>query len=561
MAHLIIQLYQKASAKELQCGPQLPLNRGLKKFGDRGRAAAAKEVGQLHDRVCFKPVLPSTMTESEKKKVVDSILLLTEKRDSTVKGRMVYNGKPTRVWMKDQNSASPTVSLESILLLAVIDALEERDIMTSDIPNAFIQSFMPEVKPGEDRCIMKAVGLVVDLLVEKAPTVYGPKVVFENGKKVLYLQLWRPLYGHLLASLFWYIDFRGSLENEQHFVFNPYDPCVANRIVEGKQHTIRFHVDDLKSSHVDKKVNDEFLKWLNKKYGKFGEVTSTRGKSHDYLGMMFDYSQKGKVIIDMTSYMKEMVKEFPEPLIGTVSSPAPDDLFAEGKGALLDKKRAEIFHTFVAKALFACKRARPDIHPTVAVLCTRVKAPNEDDWRKLVRLMKYIKQTADDKLTLRADSCNVIKWYVDASFAVHPDFKSHTGAVMTMGSGAIQSMSRKQKLNTRSSTEAELVGADDAANAILWTKLFLESQGVQVDENILYQDNKSTILLLENGKRSSSQRTRAINIRYFFLTDQIEKKNLTVKYCPTLEMRADFMSKPLQGKLFADHADWIMGRK
>ena len=70
------------------------------------------------------------------------------------------------------------------------------------------------------------------------------------------------------------------------FKFNPYDPCVANRIVEGKQHTVRFHVDDLMSSHVDSRVNDQFLVWLNKKHGHYGEVVATRGKVHDYLGMI-----------------------------------------------------------------------------------------------------------------------------------------------------------------------------------------------------------------------------------------------------------------------------------
>ena len=80
-----------------------------------------------------------------------------------------------------------------------------------------------------------------------------------------------------------------------------------------------------------------------------------------------------------------------------------------------------------------------------------------------------------------------------------------------------------------------------------------------IKENILKQDNKSTILLLENGKKSSSKRTRAINIRYFFLTDQIEKGNLSVEYCPTGEMWADFMSKPLTGKLFKKFMKLIMG--
>ena len=159
---------------------------------------------------------------------------------------------------------------------------------------------------------------------------------------------------------------------------------------------------------------------------------------------------------------------------------------------------------------------------------------------------------------MSAENLNVIKCYVDAAFAVHPDFKSHTGAIMTMGKGAIYSMSRKQKLNTRSSTEAELVGADDAAGLILWTKLFLEAQGYEIKNNILYQDNKSTILLEENGKKSSSKRTRHLNIRYFFLTNQVEKGNLKVKYCPTDDMMGDYMSKPVQGDKFQKFRNEIL---
>jgi hypothetical protein len=241
------------------------------------------------------------------------------------------------------------------------------------------------------------------------------------------------------------------------------------------------------------------------------------------------------------------------------ATPATDDLFSEGTTDDLSKQQAETFHTFVAKCLFACKRARPDLHPTTAVLCTRVKKPNQDDWNKLIRMMKYCNGTREDKLILSADDLHVIKWYVDSSFAVHPDFKSHTGAVMSYGKGTAQSISRKQKLNTRSSTEAELVATDDVAIMILWTKLFMEAQGYKIDQNILYQDNKSTMLLLNNGKRSSSKRTRAFNIRYFFLTDQIEKNHLAVEYCPSTKMVADYMSKPLQGKLFQEFRKAIMG--
>ena len=115
------------------------------------------------------------------------------------------------------------------------------------------------------------------------------------------------------------------------------------------------------------------------------------------------------------------------------------------------------------------------------------------------------------------------------------------------------------KANTRSSTEAELIATDDVSIMVLWTKLFMEAQGHKINQNIMCQDNKSTILMLNNGKRSSGKRTRAFNIRYFFLTDQIEKGHLAVEYCPTTGMVADYMSKPLQGKLFQKFRKAIMG--
>ena len=96
-----------------------------------------------------------------------------------------------------------------------------------------------------------------------------------------------------------------------------------------------------------------------------------------------------------------------------------------------------------------------------------MKDPTEDDWKKLRKLISYLSGTAEFVRTMGADSLKIVKWHVDASFAVHPDFKSHSGATMTMGTGTVQSISRKQKLNTKSSTIAELVAVDDASVMIL----------------------------------------------------------------------------------------------
>ena len=82
-------------------------------------------------------------------------------------------------------------------------------------------------------------------------------------------------------------------------------------------------------------------------------------------------------------------------------------------------------------------------------------------------MMCFLKATKDDVLSLDADSSGTIVWHVDAAFAVHPDFRSHAGATMTLGKGVIQSVSTKQKIDTRSSTEGELVSTDDVISKVI----------------------------------------------------------------------------------------------
>ena len=244
----------------------------------------------------------------------------------------------------------------------------------------------------------------------------------------------------------------------------------------------------------------------------------------------------------------------------TVPTPAAKNLFSiDSESENLSSELKESFHSCVAKGLFIGKRARPDIQMPIAVLSSRVTNPNKSDLQKLIRVAKYLRGTKKLCLTLGIDNIRVLKWMVDASYAVHDDFKSHTGGCLMWGRGSPISMSQKQKLNSRSSTESKLVAVDDLMDKILWTRLFLKEQGVQIEQNILLQDNKSAIRLEENGKWSSGKRTRAINVRYFFVTDNVEKGNLQVEYKPTEEMVADFLTKPLQGKCFERFRSRLMG--
>ena len=524
------------------------LKQGIKKFGDDAKQAAFKEVKQLHDRSCFIPIHLDTLTKLERQRILRSLIFITEKRDGTKKGRACADGSTQRNWMTKEDTASPTVSLPSVLITSVIDAHEEREVAVVDIPNFYVQT------PNQgDRVIMKISGELARLLVQVCPELYSQYLTEENGIPVLYVQVDRAIYGMLHSGMLAYKQLvKYLLAND--FILNPYDPCVANKTVRGKQLTITWHVDDVKVSSEDKKAVDEFIQLIRDEYENYTKVNPSRGKIHDYLAMILDFNDRGKVKVKMEKYIEAMHNEFPYPeqiKNKTVTTPASENLFKINPNATkLDNQQADIFHTYTAKNLFLSQRSRLDIMLTVAFLCTRVRHPDEDDWKKLLRLLIYLHCTKHLFLTLEANNLSIVKWWADAAFAVHHDFKSHTGATMSFGKGAVQAISAKQKINTKSSTEAELVAADDTLSYLLQTKYFLEAQGYPSDQTILYQDNTSAILLERNGRSSSGKQTRHINIRYYFIKDRIDSGDLEVQHCPTNDLIADYMSKPLQGAKF-----------
>ena len=124
--------------------------------------------------------------------------------------------------------------------------------------------------------------------------------------------------------------------------------------------------------------------------------------------------------------------------------------------------------------------------------------------------MQYLCCTKERTLTIKPGDST--KWWGDSSYAVHPDMCSHSGIVMMLKKGVTYATSCKQKINMKSSTEAELVAINDAMGQVLWTRYFLAAQGMAVPTMTIYQDNKSTILLAENGTTSSGRHTKHLYI-------------------------------------------------
>jgi hypothetical protein len=215
------------------------------------------------------------------------------------------------------------------------------------------------------------------------------------------------------------------------------------------------------------------------------------------------------------------------------------------------------FHSIVAKLLYASKRARWDLLTLIAFTTKRVMNPRRDDWARLTRGIQYIRDTQTLGVTPEIQDPIQVIAYVDASCGVHKDKKSHAGCCITLGKGTISAKSSTQKLNTKSSPEAELVALSDAANQILFIRNFLISQGYPLGPAIIYQDNLSTIRLIKNG-RSNSERTRHADIRFFFLHDRLESGDVILQYMRTEDVIADILTKPLQGKSFTRLRDLLL---
>jgi hypothetical protein len=246
-----------------------------------------------------------------------------------------------------------------VLLACIIDAKEGRDVTVVDIPNVFVQT---HVENEKNMAFINIRGVLVDILVKISPDVYNSFFSRDKkGMKQLLVQCQNALYGTMVTSLLYYCKFVMSLM-DIGFIINPYNPCVANKIIEGKQMNICFHVDDCKLSHHKKKVMDTMIEYIRQEYesifeDRIGAMTVSRGNIHKYIGMTLDYTVHGQIKITMFDYVNKILTDFDkaEPKRGgKKTSTSPDSLFkVDERCSKLAKNKAVEFHNLVAKTLYA----------------------------------------------------------------------------------------------------------------------------------------------------------------------------------------------------------------
>jgi hypothetical protein len=222
------------------------------------------------------------------------------------------------------------------------------DVATANIPGAFMQTDM------EGTVNMMFEGKMAKLLVKINLKLYWKYLLVKNGKAIMYVQLKKALYGTLQAAVLFWRNLSKKLK-EWGFTINPYNWCVANQTINGKQCTIQWHVNDIKVSHINPNIVTKVLKLFNGEYGKKAPLTVTQGKVHEYLRMTIDYSLNGKVKITMIDYIQGMLDKLPNDMAGKAATPAASHLFQVNEDAKkLEENIRQLFHHNIAKLLFLC---------------------------------------------------------------------------------------------------------------------------------------------------------------------------------------------------------------
>ena len=223
--------------------------------------------------------------------------------------------------------ASPTVFLEGLITSLAVAGFEGRHVYSFDVPGAFLQAELPEDK----LLLLRLNGEFVDVMCKVNPEHQKNIIIDKNGKKILYMKVVRALYGCIEAALAWYNLFSETLQ-EEGFILNAYDKCVANKTVKGAQCTIIWHVDDCVVSHADKTVLDDFTNRMMERFGKM-EINTT--SIHNFLGMKIKFTSDKKVEIDMTKQVDDLINDFEQEneviLDENVSSPTFSTVKVVGK--------------------------------------------------------------------------------------------------------------------------------------------------------------------------------------------------------------------------------------
>ena len=447
------------------------------------------------------------------------------------KARMVMGGDRQAPETYDDTS-SPTVNPISIMTILNLMAIEDFEAEVHDVPSAFL---IPDMDPGDADMWVELDRVMTAILVD----MYPDMVKYLSHRNTIFMKLHKYVYGLKQASLKFY-EFMKKFFLDIGFVQCSGDPCVFIRASRDGQVTCAIHVDDVLAVATDQSL----MKWISDQLQEKLKTTKGCGNTLSFLGMVVKRDRLNRMArVTMDGYTHDVIERFGADL-KPADSPATANLFeVSGDSVAVDTNK---FASLLMTLMYLARFTRPDILLAVSALATKMKSPDRQDLKKLLRIVRYLKRTPDVGLNFQPVAGGpTVRLYVDASHAVYPDGKGQGAIVLTMGSAPLMSKTWKLKHVTLSSTEAELSALSEAGTYVVWARAFMAELGYEQGvPTTVFEDNKSAITMSNQGG-GSFKRSKHITVRNEYVKELVDSEQLQLQYCPTTDMVADLLTKPL----------------
>ena len=542
----------------------MSLRQSLKsKQAAEARDAAKSELRQLVKIKSWKYLMSrKDANASVHQQVTPCSMFLRPKHDSVGtfllwKARLVGGGHRTdpNVYEPFEKN-SPTVPLEVAMLQLGTAANQNGNVEVFDIPCAYLNAVLDKDKQQ----LMRIPKDIADLLVEVDPE--AKKFRMEDG--TILVQILRALYGYPESARLWYEYLSSALRNSGYTVC-PSEPCLFRKVnYQSKEYSyVSIYVDDCLHTYNSEKMRRELyagLKNANIQAPKVQQLNLANDVS--YLGMNIRMKGNKKFTISQPGYIKDIISEYNP--TKTYPTPCDESIFKRPVEEL-DGEPVNMteYLSKLMKLMFLATRTRPDILLTLSALSTKARSPNVHDMKRLDRVIGYLYGTQALGLNINANKDMRLCAYFDASWACHTDLKGHTGIIISMGANGFPLIckSRKQKVVSRSSTEAELIALFEGLDYLLYIKRLAEWTGCSFENKPIkiYQDNTSAMTLAYLGRTSSGSNSKFMELKYFWIKDYLDAKYFILEYLPTDSMIADFFASPRIGSVFRNMRNAIMG--
>lgn len=374
-----------------------------------------------------------------------------------------------------------------------------------------------------------------------------PEGYVANGKEHLFCKLTKSLYGLKQAAKVWNEKLRGII-TELGFEQSDSDPCLYSKRSAKDIQFMIIYVDDILVADTSEEKIDETARGLERAL----ELTRL-GELKSYLGIRIRRDPEGIYSIDQEEYIEKIVERYGLGDAKISKIPLNTGYFkaSENKKPMVNN---HFYQKLIGALLYVATHTRPDIAASVSILSQRVKQPSESDWIEAKRVVRYLKGTKNLRLRLGRNS-NGLVVYADADWAEDTtDRKSLSGYMFLYNGAAIAWSCKKQSSTASSSCEAEYISLAEASREALWIRrLVKDFQEAETGATKIYEDNQSTIKMVENKEFRS--RTKHVDTKYHFVSDLVDKNIVELHYCPTEEMTADLFTKPLPSIKLKKHRD------